>query len=178
MEYQEPEIKTYTKGEIICQQGEYESCMFDILLGSVGVYTGYGTDAEKKLTELDAGSFFGEMGLIEACPRSATVVALEDNTKVEVITAETFGMYFQDHPEKVLMMMRQMSRRIRSLTGDYLDACRALAETVESEKTGKQKSGWFSSKMKKFLHDYEQANYEALQYGIAPESLSFPFYHY
>jgi hypothetical protein len=40
------------------------------------------------------------------------------------------------------------------LTEDYLDACRAVAEAVESEKNGKSKSGWFKEKVSKFIEDY------------------------
>ena len=47
--------------------------------------------------------------------------------------------------------MTQMGGRIRELTRDYLDACRAAAELVETKESGKEKSGWFKEHMNKFL---------------------------
>ena len=98
--------KTLKKGEIIFKQGDASTCMYDILCGKVGVYANYGAPDEKLLTVLETEQFFGEMGMIEGCPRSATIVAMENGTKVLEITAETFEEYFKTRPAKVLMIMR------------------------------------------------------------------------
>ena len=140
------ETKTFKKGEIIFKQGELSDCMYDILWGEVGIYADYGTPEEKLLTTLETERFFGEMGMIEGRLRSATAVALEKDTRVKVITPETFDTYFKENPAKVLLIMQNMSHRIRELTRDYLEACRAVAEAVETEKTGKEKSSWFKEK--------------------------------
>ena len=54
----------------------------------------------------------------------------------------------------ILGIMKNMSKRIRGLTEDYLDACHAIAEAVETEKSGKTKSKWFKEKVSKFIDDY------------------------
>lgn len=162
------ETRAFKKGELIFKQGEYAPCMYDICRGKVGIYANYGTDGEKLLTELGESTSFGEMGMLEAYPRSATAVALEDGTEVRVITAETFSSYFKDNPEKVYAIMTQMSRRIRALSDDYLEACRAAAETVEAEKTGKEKSGWLKKNLKKFCDAYDESVRLSIQYGQDP----------
>ena len=106
--------------------------------------------------------------MLEAYPRSATAVALEDGTEVRVITTETFSSYFQNNSEKVYAIMTQMSRRIRALSNDYLEACRAVAETVEAEKTGKEKSGWLKKNLKKFCDAYDESVRLSIQYGQDP----------
>ena len=151
------EIRTYKRGEVIFKQGEYEPCMYDIHWGAVGIYVNYGTSGQKQLVELKPDEFFGEMGLIEASPRSATAVALEDGTKVQVITAETFNEYFKERPAKVFMIMQHMSQRLRRLTEDYLEACRTVAEAVETEQTGKEQSGGLKERLKKFAGIYRAA---------------------
>ena len=160
--------KIYEKGEFIFKQGEYASCMYDICQGKVGIIANYGEDGEKTLTELGEGASFGEMGMLEAYPRSATAVALEDGTEVRVVTAETFSSYFQNNPEKVYAIMTQMSRRIRALSNDYLEACRAVAETVEAEKTGAEKSSWLKKNLKKFCDAYDESVRLSIQYGQDP----------
>ena len=67
-------------------------------------------------------------------------------------------------------IMQHMSGRIRNLTNNYLDACRAVSEALESEKNGKEKSNWFKSKVDRFLKDY-RASLEAemaqkIQYDV------------
>ena len=168
MENKEILIREFGKGEVIFREGDYASCMYDILRGRVGIYTNYGTAEEKLLTELELGRFFGEMGMIEGRLRSATAVALEKDTRVKVITPETFDTYFKENPAKVLLIMQNMSHRIRELTRDYLEACRAVAEAVETEKTGKEKSSWFKEKVRKLTDDYERAYIAGVEAGSSP----------
>ena len=128
----------FKKGEVICRQGEPGNCMYDIYWGSVGVYSEYGTANEKKLAELYAGDFFGEMGLLEQSPRSATVVALTDNTQVSAIMESDFRDYFAENPAKVFTIMQTLSQKLRKTTQDYLDVCRTVYDVVEEEKQGTQ----------------------------------------
>ena len=64
------------------------------------------------------------MALIEDCPRTATAVALEENTRLQAVDAEIFDDYFRERPAKVLMLMQQMSARLRQVSKDYLEICR------------------------------------------------------
>lgn len=151
--------KTFKSGEVIFQERTYEACMYELLEGTVGIYAHYGQQDEKLLTELKAenGAYFGEMGLVESMPRSATAVALSD-VRVEAITGKDFGTFFTEHPERVYAIMTQMGGRIRELTRDYPDACRAAAELVETKESGKEKSGWFRSfidKIRTYLNSEE-----------------------
>ena len=166
----ENNIKTFTKGEVIFLEGAMESFMYDLREGKVGIYVNYGKPEEKMLTELVAGEgtvIFGEMGMIDSMARSATAVALEDVTAC-VVTGKELGEYFKEKPEVVLEIMQNMSKRIRALSKDYLDACQAVAEMVDAEKTGKEKSNWFQKKVNKFIGDYmmltEQADIQGSLY--------------
>lgn len=148
--------REYEKGGVIFEQGVFEMCMYDILSGKVGIYANYGKENEKLLTELKEEQYFGEMGLVDALPRSATAVALE-KTQVYVIDGKTFGEYFKDRPAKVLTIMQNMSARIRELTDDYMEACKAAAETLEAEKEGKEKAGLLQ-RLQKFADVYTSYN--------------------
>ena len=143
------------KGDVIFKEGERQLWMYALVKGSVGIYANYGTKEEKLLVELkeEDKPYFGEMGLIEEAPRSASAVVLED-AELTVISKENFVEYFKERPVDIFRMMQNMSKRIRGLTADYLDACRAVAEAVEAEKSGKGKSNWFKNKVSKFIEDY------------------------
>ena len=150
------DIQTFKKGQIIFNEGDSAECMYDIRWGSVGIYANYGTKEEKLLTKLSTEEFFGEMGLIDREPRSATAVALEKDTKVEVIDRECFGAFLQEAPTKVLVIMQHMSHRLRGLMNDYMDVCKTVAEAVEAEKNGSEKSEGLQKKMKKFNEFYSK----------------------
>ena len=79
--------KLYAPGSIICREGEPGDCMYEVESGKVGVYHDYGGPDEKLIAELYSNKVFGEMGLLDHAPHSATVVALEENTTVTTITS-------------------------------------------------------------------------------------------
>ena len=152
----ENNIKTFAKDEVIFLEGAMESFMYDLKKGIVGIYVNYGKPEEKLLTKLNADEgnvIFGEMGMIDSMARSATAVAL-DEVEAHVVTGEKLGEYFKENPEAVLEIMQSMSNRIRALSKDYLDACHAVAEMIENEKSGKEKSNWFKKAVQKFIEDY------------------------
>jgi len=65
------ETLQFSRGDVIFMENSIGSSMYEIKSGSVGIYAAYGTDSERKLTELEAGRIFGEMGVIDVMPRSA-----------------------------------------------------------------------------------------------------------
>ena len=152
-------MKEFKNGEVIFRQGDPGESMYDIFSGRVGIYAGYGTANEKLITELKAGDFFGEMGLLDKAPRSATVVALED-TLAYVISEADFNDYFIKQPEKALIIMRQLSQRLRQRTEDYVEACRAVHDVLEGEKQGKPRSKKLMDKLNSIFEVYSQ--YEQL----------------
>ena len=171
-------IIEYKKGEIIFKQGDYAEAMFDILTGSVGIYTAYGTENEKQLTVLDPGQFLGEMGVIEAYPRSATAVALEDGTKLQEIGEKEFSDYFLDKPERLLEIMRQLSSRLRDRTADYQNAVRTLDEMKQTKGTPDKRSKSLTERIREMLAMYDQAMAAGAAEGlyIPCEGSPYPFY--
>ena len=138
----------HTVGDVIFREGDFDLTMYDIQAGSVGIFLDYGSLKQKKLTVLKAHQLFGEMGLIEACPRSATAVALEDGTVLREISEEEFYDFFRKEPERLLQILRQLSARIRENTEKYHEACLALSEMLEAEKTGQGKGKELEQQLK------------------------------
>ena len=134
-------IKSYDKGAVIFRQGDPGDCMYDIQFGKVGIFDHYGEPDEKKIADLYIDQLFGEMGLLDHAPRSATAVALEKDTVVSVVSEKEFYEYFEKEPVKVLVLMQQMCNRLRRTSKDYLEACRTVHDAVAAEKTGEKKCG-------------------------------------
>lgn len=79
-------------GEIIVKEGEKADSMYFLAAGEVEV------ELRRRPVRLSAGSFFGEMALIEKRPRAATVVA-RTNCKLLVLGARDFENLAEDHPD-------------------------------------------------------------------------------
>ena len=73
-----PRIVEYKKGDIIYQEGSFEMAMYRITKGTVSVIANYGEETEMLLVDQTEGQYFGHLELIEAIPRSATIIAKSD----------------------------------------------------------------------------------------------------
>ena len=116
---------TFGKDQVIFREGDNAETMYDILSGKVGIYKNYGAKNEQQIIVMEAGQVFGEMGMIEYYPRSATAVALED-TVVEELGESELRDYFKNKPEKLLQLMKVLSQRVRETTQKYMDVCRTI----------------------------------------------------
>ena len=151
------EQKTFRQNDVIFRQGDAADCMYAVRTGSVGIFLDFGGPGELKLTELHAGQYLGEMGLLDSAPRSATAVALSDDTALDVITEQGFQAAFGENPEQFINMLQQMSSRLRRVTRDYAEACRTVADVVEAEKAGEEKSDALKHRIAKTLAGYQNA---------------------
>lgn len=131
--------KVFNKGDVIIREGEYGESFFRIVEGSVEVIINYQGEHEKKLAELGAGKYFGELAVLEAYPRSATVVALTDQTKVKEIPEKEINDYFKQDPATILELFRHIGDRLRTLTADYDEAC-AVYEKLSGDQTAQDDS--------------------------------------
>lgn len=161
------------RSEVVFYEGDKSECMYDIRMGNVGIYANYGTKEEKLLTELTKDQFFGEMGIIEGYPRSATAVAMGDMTELTVIAKADFEEYCKNNPEKTILIMKNMSARIRELTQDYLEACHTIAESMEAEQKGEKKSTSLLNRLKKFRDEYNAACKYAASQGMGMDGFGY-----
>lgn len=164
----------FEKGSVIFKEGEWKISMYDIISGKVGIYANYGDENETLLTELTAGRYFGEMAVIDAMPRSATAVALED-TETLVIKSGEFDEYLTENPDKVIDIFQSLCTRLRELSKDYIDACTTITEYVQGEED--KKSGKFVGKIKKFLSFYYRySEYIAGTYNFSDPSNNYYYF--
>ncbi len=104
---------TYKDGDVIVKEGAESRVMYVVQSGNVKVVKKSG-DLEAVLAVLNEGDMFGEMSLLDAKPRSATVKALGD-ARVLAIDHEMFLKRVRVDPALALRVLRQMGHRIRTL---------------------------------------------------------------
>ena len=102
----------FNSGEVVFEEGSVSNCAYLVEEGKFEVSRIYNG---KKLVMgiLKAKDIFGEMGIIDDQPRSATVIALEKST-VSLITQECFHSLEKTNPQALMPLLRVLSARIRS----------------------------------------------------------------
>jgi len=106
------EIKeTFQSGEVILEEGTKGSSAYVIISGAVEVLKRSG-DKEVTVATLGEGKVFGEMGLIEDRPRSATIKALSKVT-VRIIDREQFNDLLRVKPAILIPIIKILFERLR-----------------------------------------------------------------
>lgn len=146
--------KTYVNGEIIIKEGDIGNSFFQLLSGSAGVYVNYGEADQVKLTVLNEGQYFGEMAVIEAYPRSSTVVA-EGSVEAIEIPGSELNTYFTENPDKIIELIKHIGNRLRALTDDY-DEAKAILKKIENPDEDKSNET-FLTKLAKHIGFYKLA---------------------
>ena len=128
-----PRIVEYKKGDIIYQEGSFEMAMYRITKGTVSVIANYGEETEMLLVDQTEGQYFGHLELIEAIPRSATIIAKSD-TILERIEGDEFGTYLSEHPGEDMAILYQMSSRLRDIGDDLHEVYKTIDEYISQDK--------------------------------------------
>lgn len=117
--------QTFAKGDIVTAQGEPGDELFVVYEGFVEVLRS-GISPEqgpRTVVHLGSGQIFGEMALVDRGPRSATVKAASDTTRVLVIHQDDFERLCEQNHHLGFVVMRNIAAdlsfklRHRHLTG-------------------------------------------------------------
>lgn len=100
------------KGSLILTQGDEGEALFPIRIGQVKVTVVAEDGREAILSVLGAGSFFGEMALLDDEPRSAHVIAMEESVLLG-LRREDFQAQLARSPALGIALLRELSRRLR-----------------------------------------------------------------
>ncbi|MBC8288013.1 MAG: cyclic nucleotide-binding domain-containing protein [Nitrospinae bacterium] len=103
----------FKKGEEIIQEGTLSDCAYIIDAGRVEVSKKRPNGEKHIIGVLNENDIFGEMGLIDGFPRSATVVALEDCT-ISIMTQEAFNSLAQHNPQALMPILKVLAKRLRA----------------------------------------------------------------
>ena len=111
-------IREFARAEVIVSEGDSGHSFFILIEGDVDVIKNFHLPHAVTLAQLHAGTFFGEMCVVDPVPRAATV---RSSTKVIAIEikAATLHHLFQKMPDQyaivILNLARDLARRLRSI---------------------------------------------------------------
>ena len=99
-------------GKRLYARGTHGTSAFLIKKGTVEVYLEDAEGNKKVLAKLKENDLFGEMAMISACERTATVIALED-CEIAVLTREKF-LALPDNSPAVVRLKSIMKQRLKN----------------------------------------------------------------
>ncbi len=117
-------------GQIICVEGEIADKFYIVVQGSFEVYKNFHDAKPDLLAQHSAGSFFGEMALVDELPRSATVIAKEDSQFL-FLSSKDFQGLIREHVSIALSVMTSMSFLVRSSNELFVEDLRKRNQQLE-----------------------------------------------
>ncbi len=100
------------RGSVIMAEGDRVDSLYIVLSGRLKVMMGEANGKEVILGIIGPGEFFGEMGLIDERPRSASVIAIEPCELLSV-TRRDFKKCLVENTEVAMTVLRVLVRRLR-----------------------------------------------------------------
>jgi diguanylate cyclase (GGDEF)-like protein len=120
---------TFPSGHVIINQGETGSTAYVVIAGRVRILESVpDSPVEVFLGEMGSGEIFGELGMLRARPRTASVVALE-RTRCLAIPGEVFLQTLQSSTGVALSLLHMVAGRLH-------EADRLLARHAPDPLTG------------------------------------------
>ena len=116
-------------GQTLCRQGDASDALYVVCSGSLGAFgPGLSTERERLLGLIAPGETVGELGLLTAQPRSATVRALRDCTLLKLSRGDVLLRLMRAHPEALVGTLRQIvDRHLKNDRGESLTPARTFA---------------------------------------------------
>jgi hypothetical protein len=117
-------VHTFSPAEVIVREGEPGRSLFLIENGTVEVHTADPAGRRVILAELGPGDFFGEVAVLTGRPRTATILAKEPVTVIE-ITREDLDAVVGEYPEVRAVLERFYRQRAHATVETMLSHLRS-----------------------------------------------------
>ena len=118
------------RGDVLFDEGSAPSALYVVLSGRIAIAIGNELDHRESMVALmEAGDLFGELGMLDDGPRSASARALEPSRVLEIAYGAVQGV-FQDQPQLLWGVTRLLAKRLRAMD-------EALADSVFLDVTGR-----------------------------------------
>lgn len=133
------ETVRHPQGHQIFTVGDPGDSLYILISGAAEIYFKDTTGNRIILESVKAGEFFGEISLLDAGPRTASVVVTEDLEAIRVDRHDLDAL-LRHHPTAALDLLAAMGRRLRQTAGLLRQtASRNVNQEVEDTRTAVQR---------------------------------------
>jgi CRP-like cAMP-binding protein len=98
-------LRTYPPDTVLCHEGQIENTFYAITKGQVEVLKQLDETTQELINRPGAGSFVGEIALVQEGPRTATVRTVEPTTVLEIDREDFVGMLHTSASMAVRIML-------------------------------------------------------------------------
>ncbi len=105
-------IRDYRNGDAIISQGKGGQGLFIISKGSAQAVRKQEDGAEVEVNQFGPSDFFGELALLDAGVRTASVIATSD-VECLILTRLDFEGVLRGDPEMSIVILQELARRFR-----------------------------------------------------------------
>ncbi|EIK43630.1 cyclic AMP receptor protein [Cellvibrio sp. BR] len=113
-------LRKYPKNTVLVTEGDESSHLYVIRKGTVSAYLTNDEGRQVNLNYMQDGDYFGELSLLDGQPRSASVITLSD-CEVLMLPKASVHELMREYPDFALMMLTELTRRVRELTDSVKD---------------------------------------------------------
>ncbi|MBA3731429.1 MAG: Crp/Fnr family transcriptional regulator [Gammaproteobacteria bacterium] len=107
--------RTYPRRAVIVTEGSETDSLYVIMEGRVKIYASEAAGKEIILNVQGPGEYFGELALLDAGQRSASVMTLEP-VRLACVSRAAFSACIQQNPAVAFRLIRDLAQRVRVLT--------------------------------------------------------------
>lgn len=107
------QTEEFVAGETVFDAGDLSEHMYLVENGVVGIYLPQADDQEMEVNRIVGGDCFGEMGLLDGLPRSATARMIEGGSLLSIDRTRLHGL-IANHPDLALAMLKSLSLKVRN----------------------------------------------------------------
>ncbi|MGK0179548.1 MAG: CRP/FNR family cyclic AMP-dependent transcriptional regulator [Nitrospinales bacterium] len=105
-------VKEHPKGEFIIRENDLSDCAYIMESGRAEVCKTLPNGEYQVIGVLEENDIFGELGLIDGLPRSASVRALE-SCRVSTLTQQAFKSRARNNPQALMPILKILTNRLR-----------------------------------------------------------------
>lgn len=106
---------SYPKNTIVINEGDVSNSLHVIIEGRVKIFRANEEGREIVLNLQGPGEYFGEIALLDAEPRSASVITLE-RCRIAILSKADFESFLLANPPVMMTILRNAIARLRALT--------------------------------------------------------------
>lgn len=104
--------RSFRSGQTIFNQGELGTEMYIVATGQVNIFLPGEASRRISLKDIGPGEYFGELGLFDDKPRSASALATSDVLLLG-LSRSTLSTYLENRPKAAMPMLRNMAEQLR-----------------------------------------------------------------
>jgi CRP/FNR family cyclic AMP-dependent transcriptional regulator len=106
--------KIFKRNQSLISEGDHSRSLFLLQTGRAKVFSNDDEGKQTIFAFLGAGDYCGELSLLDAEPRSASVVALEETIALQ-LNYTPFDNFLKNHPEISYSIFKTLTARIRQM---------------------------------------------------------------